>query len=126
MADTRAGATRTSEPTLALFYAMSLDGKRFTARQRIPTEGVPRHPQMIAGPNGLIVAWDEQARGTRHIALARASIDSSGAARFARQPIGDGIRAEYPSLASVGDGTLVAWTSGPVGETVLRVERLAD
>ena len=80
------GATRTSEPTLALFHAMSLDGKRFTARQRIPTEGVPRHPQMIVAPNGsLVVAWDEQAKGTRHIALARASIDSSGAARFVRQ-----------------------------------------
>jgi hypothetical protein len=120
------GATRTSEPTLALFYATSLDGKRFTARQRIPTEGVPRHPQMIVAPNGLIIAWDEQAKGTRHIALARASIDSSGAARFVRQPIGDGIRAEYPSLASVADGTLVAWTSGSVGQTVVRVERLVN
>jgi hypothetical protein len=80
----------------------------------------------IVAPNGLIVAWDEQAKGTRHIAAARASIDSSGAARFVRQPIGDGIRAEYPSLASVADGALVAWTSGSVGQTVLRVERLVN
>jgi hypothetical protein len=43
-----------------------------------------------------------------------------------RQPVGDGIRAEYPALAPVADGTLVAWTSGSVGETVLRVERLPD
>src|SRR5471032_1597060 len=32
-----------SEPTIALFYAMSIDGKQFTARERIPTEGMPHH-----------------------------------------------------------------------------------
>jgi hypothetical protein len=121
------GATRTSEPTLALFYAMSVDGKRFSARQRIPTDGVPRHPQMIVAPNGeLIVAWDEQARGTRNIAVARGSIDGKGVARFVRLPAGDSTRAEYPVLASAGDTTLVAWTSGSVGQTVLRVERLMN
>jgi len=121
------GATRNSEPTLALFYAMSADGKRFTARQRISTEGVPRHPQMIVdSKGGLIVAWDEQAKGTRRIAVARGSVDASGVARFVKQPFGDGVRAEYPTLASTSDSTLVAWTSGSVGQTVLRIERLAN
>jgi hypothetical protein len=119
------GARPTSEPTLALFYAMSADGKQFTARQRIPTDGVPRHPQMIVAPTGeLIVAWDEQAKGTRRVALARGSVDGKGVARFVKLPIGDSTRAEYPVLASVGDTTLVAWTSGSVGQTVLRVERV--
>ena len=95
------GATRTSEPTLALFYSVSADGKVFTARQRIPTDGVPRHPQLIVAPNGaLLVAWDEQAKGTRRVALARGSIDSKGVARFVKQPIGDNVRAEYPALAA--------------------------
>jgi len=121
------GARPTSEPTLALFHAMSADGKQFTARQRIPTDGVPRHPQMIVGPTGeLIVAWDEQGKGTRRVALARGSIDGNGVARFVKLPIGDSTRAEYPVLASVGDTTLVAWTSGSVGQTVLRVERLMN
>jgi len=121
------GATKTSEPTLALFYATSIDGRRFTPRQRIPTDGVPRHPQMIVEPKGgLIVAWDEQAKGTRRIAIARGSVDASGVARFVKQPIGDGVRAEYPALTSTSDGTLVAWTSGSVGQTVLRVERLGN
>ena len=103
------------------------DGKQFTARQRIPTDGVPRHPQMIVGPTGeLIVAWDEQGKGTRRVALARGSIDGNGVARFVKLPIGDSTRAEYPVLASVGDTTLVAWTSGSVGQTVLRVERLVN
>jgi hypothetical protein len=121
------GATRTGEPTLALFYAMSADGKQFTARQRIPTDGVPRHPQLVVAPSGeLMVAWDEQARGSRRVALARGAIDRNGVAKFTKRSIGDGTRAEYPVLAAVGNDTLVAWTSGSVGQTVLRVERLAN
>ena len=34
---------------IALFYAMSTDGKQFTARERIPTEGMPHHPRIAAG-----------------------------------------------------------------------------
>jgi len=120
-----AGATATSEPTLALFYAMSLDGRQFTARQRIPTEGFPRHPQIALGPAGeLLVAWDEQAKGTRHVAFARGTVDGKGAPRFARQQISDIARAEYPVLTRVGDGTLVAWTSGSIGQTVIRTQRI--
>ena len=121
------GATPASEPTLALFHAMSSDGRRFSTRQRITTEGVPRHPQIVSGRRGeLIIAWDEQARGTRRVAVARGTIDSGGRARFVRQSIDDSMRAEYPVLAAVSDGMLVAWTSGPAGRTTLRVRRLAD
>ncbi len=82
---------------------------------------------MTLGANDeLLVAWDEQARGTRHVAVARGTIDARGKARFVRQPIGDGVRAEYPVLSTVDDGTIVAWTSGPVGQTTLRVERLVN
>ncbi len=119
------GATTASDPTLALFYAMSNDGNQFTARHRIPTQGFPRHPQMMLGPAGeLIVAWDEQANGTRRIALARGAIDAKGTPRFTRQQISDSARAEYPVVARVNDGTLVAWTSGSPGQTVIRTERL--
>ncbi len=52
------GATADAEPTIALFYAMSSDGKRFTARERIPTEGMPHHPRVTIGADGsLIAAW---------------------------------------------------------------------
>jgi hypothetical protein len=119
------GATAASEPTLALFYAMSNDGRRFTGRQRIPTEGFPRHPQMSLGRAGeLIVAWDEQARGTRRVAFAHAVLDGKSAPRFVRQQIGDTARAEYPVPSHVTDGTLVAWTSGSVGQTVIRTQRV--
>ena len=43
-----------AEPNIALFYAMSTDGKQFTARERIPTEGMPHHPR-IAVRRGRIV-----------------------------------------------------------------------
>ena len=54
-------ADASDEPTIALFYAMSADGKRFTPRQRIPTEGMPHHPQIAIGAGR--VADDRVGRG---------------------------------------------------------------
>jgi hypothetical protein len=119
------GATAEGGPALALFYATSPDGQHFTTRQRVPTEGVPRHPQIAVSSRGEVtVAWDEQAGGTRRVALARGTVDASGAARFARQTIADAAPAVYPVLGTVDDGTVVAWTSGSSGQTVIRHERL--
>jgi hypothetical protein len=121
------GRTPSSEPTLALFYAVSSDGRRFTARQRIPTEGVPRHPQMVLDSRGqLVVAWDEQIRGTRQVAVARGRALSEPSTKFVRQTIVDQRRAQYPALASTSDGTIVAWTSGAAGATAIGVQRLMN
>ena len=119
---------RRANRRLALFYAMSQDGRRFTPRAADTDEGRPSPSAGRASArNGeLIVAWDEQANGTRRIALARGTIDAKGTARFMRQPIGDLTRAEYPTLATTSDGTIVAWTSGTPGQTVIRAERLAN
>jgi hypothetical protein len=107
---------------LALFYSTSRDGQRFTKRQQVPTEGVPRHPQIALGPDGTItLAWDEQITGARRVVLARARV--SGAAdpvRFIREPIA-GAAGTYPVLAPLTDGVLVAWTNGPTAGSVLRV-----
>ena len=114
-----------SEPTLALFYAMSSDHLVFTARQRIPTEGVPRHPWIARGSRDeLIVVWDEGGSGTRRIALARGSIDAKGDVRFVRQPLGEAFSGTYPVVAASSDGATVAWTSGPAGQTVIRVAKI--
>jgi hypothetical protein len=120
------GATPDGEPALALFYAMSRDGGRqFTKRQQLPTEGVPRHPQITVGSQGeLIVVWDEQLNGTRRVALARATAVGDSAPRFIRQDLSDDTRAVYPAIAMAGGDTIVAWTSGS-GQTVLRMARLA-
>ena len=113
------------EPTMALFYASSSDGHRFTPRQRIPTEGFPGHPQIAIGSNGeLVVAWDEQAEGRRRVAVARGSFDANHTPRFIRQVIEDREYAVYPVVSSLQQGAIVAWTGGSTGETMLRVKRL--
>lgn len=116
------GTTAGSDPTIALFYAMSADGKRFTPRERIPTEGMPHHPQIAIAPDGsLAVAWDEGAHGARRAVVGRASAD--GEPRFARDVIGGPDPSVYPVVAAVRDGIVVAWTSGAGGRSVIRVER---
>jgi hypothetical protein len=111
------------EPRLALFYATSKDGRRFTKRQELPTEGVPRHPQIAVGPRGQIaVAWDEQAKGERRIVVAGGTIDASQPVRFSRALMAD--RAgSYPVVAALPDGALIAWTSGTTERSVLRIVR---
>ena len=119
------GATPNSPPTLALFYASSADGKQFTPRQRIPTAGVPRHPQIALGSSGKIfVAWDEQSAGTRTIALAQGTVDGKGAARFSRETVRDDAPGNYPFVATTDSGTIVGWTSGTSGQTVIRTRQV--
>jgi hypothetical protein len=114
-----------AEPTIALFYAVSSDGRRFTPRERIPTEGMPHHPQMaIAADGTLIVAWDELTKGTRRAALALVSTDAAGRASFSRRIVSDGDSAIYPVVASVEGTTLVAWTSKGAGDSVIRLARV--
>jgi hypothetical protein len=111
-----------AEETLALFYASSKDGRRFTKRQQIPTDGVPRHPQTALGPDGTItVAWDEQLKGGRRVVVARGTRDDRNSVRFVRQSVSDE-PGTHPAVAPVPDGAIVAWTSG-TGETILRVGR---
>ena len=102
-----------AEPTIALFYAMSNDGKNFTARERIPTEGLPHHPRIAVGPDGsLTVAWDELAGGSRRVAIGRGAPDAGGRPRFRRELLtttGSGV---YPAIAAASDGIVAAWTSG--------------
>jgi hypothetical protein len=112
------------EATPALFYASSTDGRRFTPRQQIPTEGFPRHPQLIVGTRGgLFVSWDEQGSGSRRAVMARGMVDGNGVVRFAREIIDDTRPASYPVLAGVPDGIVVAWTSGTAGQMVVRTEQ---
>ena len=80
------GATAGADPNIALFYAMSADGRQFTARERIPTEGMPHHPRIAAGADGsLTVAWDELAAGVRRVAIGRGTADEGGRPRFRRE-----------------------------------------
>jgi hypothetical protein len=117
------GPAAGSEPTLALFYAAG-DGRRFSPRERIPTEGLPRHPQITIDARGSLVAtWDEQANGTRRVVMGRAVVNARGPIRFTREIV-DERSAVYPVVAAAGDGIVQAWTAGPPDAAVIRSRRV--
>jgi hypothetical protein len=117
--------TAGGDPTIALFYASSVDGKTFTARERIPTEGMPHHPTLASGGDGsLVAAWDEVANGKRRAAIGRATPDRSGHASFSRTIVSGADAALYPVIASAGGAAVVAWTNGTGSATTIRVARM--
>jgi hypothetical protein len=121
---TLVGGTGGQEPSLAIFYAMSQDGRRFTPRQEIPTEGVPRHVQIAVTPGGEVsLAWDEGEEGARRVASARGTPDPSGQVRFQREVVDASGTSTYPVIAATPNGLLTAWTSGAQTESVIRVRR---
>ncbi len=116
------GPAAGDEPELALFYSTSRNGRQFTPRYRIPTQGTPRHPQIAVTSDGsLAIAWDEQLNGTRRVVAAEAV--ANGGPRFIRVPLGNSERGEYPVVAGVDDGFAAAWTGGVPPQTVIRVQQ---
>jgi hypothetical protein len=106
--------------TPALFHAMSRDGRRFSARRQLPTEGVPLHPEVALAASGAIaVVWEELLGGARRVVVARAG---RGVTRFSRAAVGEEY-GTYPVVAWAGDAAVVVWTNGSTGNTMLRVER---
>jgi len=100
------------EPSIAIFYASTRDGHAFGARQPLPTEGTPHHPQIaVAGDGALAVTWDELAGGARRAVMARGKLDARGRMRFTREPLSRGEPALYPVVAPVRGGVVVAWTA---------------
>jgi hypothetical protein len=113
------------EPALALFHAATTDGHRFSTRQRLPTRGIPRHPQLAVKPDGaLVIAWDEQLEGGRRGVAAAVATGPESALRFTPMQIADQMRSEYPVVAVTDDATLIAWTSGRAGDSVIRVTHM--
>ena len=120
---------RDSEDQKALFYATSRDGRTFSARARVPTEGVtnPGHPQLTSLPDGgVAIVWDENKDGVRRVSLTRAN----GGAPQPPLVLSGSESASHPVVARAGSNLLVAWTSRPAasrtpGEgSVIRIARL--
>jgi len=109
------------EDTIALFYATTpSDGASFTPRQRIPTSGMPHHPQIAIAADGKpVIAWDEGAAGRRVAAIAHIGGPSPRSV-FTREVLADA--AVYPVIAPVGDRIAAAWTSGKSAASVIRIE----
>jgi hypothetical protein len=117
--------TEQGGPVKALFHAMSADGQRFTARQRIPTEGHAHHPQLTVAPDGaLVVLWDESGTGTRRIASATGRVDTGGRVAFTRGVALNEV-GSYPVVAPAGAGRWLAmWTTGSPSSSTIRVATL--
>jgi hypothetical protein len=119
------GSDGGSEPNLALFYSARIGG-RFSTRQQIPTNGTPRHPSIVMGPAGLVVGWDEQAAGTRQVALASATTGGGTPTQFTRLSSDTSTRGEYPVLAATDGAVFAAWTSGSAPASTIRIKRIAQ
>jgi len=123
----RESAAPGAEPaeTIALFYATSSDGRTFSTRQPIPTEGLPHHPRIAVGGDGsLTVVWDELARGSRRVAVASAMPTSSGSPRFRRQLLSSDSPAVYPVIAVASAEVIAAWTAGASTSSSIQIRRL--
>ncbi|HUR34119.1 MAG TPA: sialidase family protein [Vicinamibacterales bacterium] len=109
-------------PVKTLFHAMTTDGRTFTTRERIPTQGQANHPQLSIDAGGtLAVMWDESGSGTRLLASATGQLDRGGRVRFTRSQSNREI-GSYPVLASIGAGSWVrAWTTGPPTASEIRI-----
>ena len=111
---------------LALFYAMSRDGRSFTPRVRVPTNGAAHHVQMAATADGtLLLVWDEIGAGGRKVRLARARTDDAGKVSFDELPSVESGSGSYPVVAATASGAVVAWTRTGAGGNLIAVARIA-
>lgn len=112
--------TENGGPVKALFHATTRDGKAFTPRVRIPTQGMANHPQLAIDAKGtLAVTWDESGSGTRTLAHAVGVPTPNGQIRFVRGSAERQV-GTYPVLVPTAAGTwLRAWTVGdPASSTI--------
>lgn len=116
------------EPTIALFYTFSVHSKAFTGRTRIPTEGLPHHPQIATLRDGSIgLTWDELQAGARRVVLTRVRTEPSGAVTFGKRLVLSGSEPSfYPVVGAVSSGALTAWTAGQPKTSVIRLRRMTD
>ncbi len=112
-------------PVKALFHASTRDGRTFSPRERIPTQGQANHPQLAIDAAGALAAtWDESGSGTRLLASAIGRADADGRVRFIRSN-STGEIGTYPVVVSVpGAGWLRAWTTGAPASSEIRLAPL--
>lgn len=110
---------------LALFYAMTRDGRTFTPRVRVPAKGPAHHVQMAVMADGvLLLVWDEVAAGGRKIHVARATPNDAGKVSFDELPAVDVGNGNYPAVAATASGAVVAWTKTGGKGSVIAVARV--
>lgn len=111
----------TSQPSIGIFYA-SNTGRGFGQRQRMPTEGVPHHPQIALARESIYLAWDELKNGRRQVVVAHRPLSATADAKWSREVVSGGVPGTYPSIVPFGGGVVVAWTSN-APNSVIRLAR---
>jgi hypothetical protein len=93
----------------------------------VPTLGAPKpsHPQVVEDGTGhLFFAWDETSHGVRAAAMTDATADAAGTLRFSSPAsLAPGGPTQYPVMAPLARGVIVAWTSGPSASSAIGVGR---
>ncbi len=118
-----------AEPIGALFYASKATAATsFGARQRVTTLGAPKpsHPQVAVDRGGhVFLAWDEILGGVRTAGWSDGPASTDGGLRTGA-PVrlsADG-PSQYPVMAPLARGVVVAWVHGAQGASVIRVRHL--
>lgn len=113
------------QPSIGLFHSSSTDGRTFGARRRLPTEGIPHHPQAAIADGVLYFAWDETKGGSRQVIVAHGMARGGADPRLQRVVVSGTDAGVYPSLAPIDGGVVVAWGSNGDRGAVIRVQSLA-
>lgn len=106
--------------SIGIFYALSGLDRHFSQRQRVPTEGVPHHPQIAVARDVIYMAWDELKNGARQVVVAHRPLAAAEHAMWSRDVVSGALPGTYPSLVSSEAGVIVAWTSN-APKSVIRV-----
>jgi hypothetical protein len=117
--------TPNGQPSIGIFYAPTTAARRFGARQRVPTEGVPHHPQIAVSRNMLYLAWDELKNGARAVVLAGRPVSAPAGTPWSRSVLSGATPGTYPSLAATDSGLAVAWMS-PRPTSAIRVVTISN
>ena len=112
---------------LQLFHASSADGRTFSSRTPLPSNGNAFHPQVIVAPDGsLIAAWDELAAGKREVRVARGRPSADNDFTFSLLSTADARAGVYPALAATSTGAVLAWARPREGtQSQIAVTRIA-
>jgi hypothetical protein len=112
----------------ALLYAVSKDGRTFSAPVRVPTLGSPKpsHPQIAVDAQGrVVIAWDEVRNGVRGAAYSRMTSAAGVAPAFGPiQLLGASGPSAYPVLATTSKGLVAVWTAGPPDKATITVKSI--
>jgi hypothetical protein len=112
--------TPNSAPSIGIFYTSSDDARGFEPRQRVPTDGVPHHPQVAIAHDSLYLAWDELKSGARRVVVAHRPLRAGANTTWSREVLSGDAPGAYPTVAASEAGLVVAWTSG-APNSVIRV-----